>query len=109
MRKVMGPHRKAVTRMLRATGLVHVPEEAPLVELLKDLADEMDNEGGARNRQAYLSALKDLRRVLNASSGVPHGSAEVIPPADPLEEPEPGNDVPRQNDLANFKQKHKIA
>jgi len=109
MRKKMGPHRKAVMRMLRATGLVHVPEEAPLIELVKELADELDTEGGARNRQAYLSALKDLRRVINASTGVPRGSAEVIPPADADEEPTHDTEVPRQNDLANFKQKHKIA
>ena len=36
------PHRAALTRMLRATGLAHVPEEAPPVELLsRQLADEL--------------------------------------------------------------------
>lgn len=63
----MGAHRKAVTRMLRATGLVHVPEEAPLVELVKQLATDLDNGAGARVQVQYLSALKDVRRVLNSA------------------------------------------
>lgn len=41
--KRVGVHRAAVTRMLRATGLTHAPEEAPLVELAKALALEMDD------------------------------------------------------------------
>jgi len=69
-------HRNAVTRMLRASGLLKVPEEAPLIELLKDLAAEMDAGGGARTRADYLSALKDVRRVLAAAPGTP-GASEV--------------------------------
>ncbi|TFC30103.1 hypothetical protein E3O55_08440 [Cryobacterium sp. MDB1-18-2] len=96
-----GHHRRAITRMLRATGLVHVPEEAPLVELLKELAAELDNGGGARTRLAYLSALKDLRRVLSMSVGRPRGSADV--PAVSAVDPDGTDDVPALNDLAKFK------
>jgi hypothetical protein len=62
-------HRDAVTRMLRASGLLKVPEEAPLVALVKALAKEMDEGGGSRAYTAYLSALKDVRRVLAAAPG----------------------------------------
>ena len=102
-RKRQGPHRRAVTRMLRATGLVHVPEEAPLVELLKDLATDLDNGGGGRTRAAYLSALKDLRRLLNAEVGRPRGSSDAV---DVVPEPEPDvvDPVPEPTSLAKFKQ-----
>lgn len=63
------PHRAALTRMLRATGLAQVPEEAPLVELLRSLADELDNGGGSRPRIEYRAALKDARQVLKAAPG----------------------------------------
>lgn len=62
--------------MLKASGLSRVGEEAPLVELLKDLAAEMDAGGGTRTRADYLSALKDVRRVLAAAPGAP-GASEV--------------------------------
>jgi len=62
-------HRAAVTRMLRATGLLRIPEEAPLVALVKSLAKEMDEGGGSRTYSAYLSALKDVRRVLDRAPG----------------------------------------
>lgn len=63
------PHRAALTRMLRATGLTRVPEEAPLVELLRSLADELDNGGGSRPRIEYRAALKDARQVLKSAPG----------------------------------------
>jgi hypothetical protein len=62
-------HRAAVTRMLKATGLLRIPEEAPLVALVKSLAKEMDEGGGSRTYSAYLSALKDVRRVLDRAPG----------------------------------------
>jgi len=88
-RKPAGAHRKAITRMLRTTGLLHVAEEAPLVELLKELADELDDDGGgARTRLAYLSAFKDLRRVLGVQPARrPRGSAEVPSTADSSAKP----------------------
>jgi hypothetical protein len=58
-----------VKRMLTATGLRNVPEEAPLVALLEELAREMDVNPGARTRADYLSAQKDVRRVLDGRSG----------------------------------------
>lgn len=109
-RRRMGPHRRAVTRMLRATGLVHVPEEAPLVELVKELADEMDERPGARTRADYLSALKDVRRVL-AVGARPTSSADPKPMADLVDEvadaasAEPAAPV---NSLAAFREKRGI-
>ncbi|PPF64549.1 hypothetical protein C5E11_03930 [Clavibacter michiganensis] len=100
--------------MLRSTGLAHVPEEAPLVELLRTLADEMDSgHATTRARAEYLSALKDVRRVLNSSYARPTGSADIaaaaaaaaaVPAAAPSVEPVP--DAP--NDLASFKQRRGI-
>jgi hypothetical protein len=59
-------HRRAVTRMLRATGLARVGSEAPLVELVKELARQMDADGGSTRVQAsYLSALKDVRKAVD--------------------------------------------
>ncbi len=110
-RSKAGPHRRAITRMLRATGLVHVPEEAPLVELLKDLATDLDNGGGGRTRTAYLSALKDLRRLLNNEVGRPRGSAESSS-AEPTQEPGPEESseepTPAPTSLAKFKQERGI-
>lgn len=103
-----GPNRRAVTRMLRATGLVHVPEEAPLVQLLRELADEIDAGGGARPRLAYLSALKDVRRVLAYSAGRPRSSSDAPAAAD-LADVESAGVPPMLNDLARFKEKRGIA
>lgn len=61
---MVGVHRRAVNKMLRATELGKDPVEAPLVELVKSLADDLDaGVGGERAKAAYLSALKDVRRV----------------------------------------------
>lgn len=103
-----GRHRKAVTRMLRATGLLHMPEEAMLVELLKDLADELDQGGGSRTYGAYIAAQRDLRRVL-AYSGRPQSSADVAAPAveEALSEPVSAEAAP-VNSLAAFRQRRGI-
>jgi len=92
--------------MLRASGLLKVPEEAPLVELLKDLALEMDLGGGARTRADYLSALKDVRRVLALAPGSA-GASEADaaekgaePAAADAEVPEDDSEVA---DFARFK------
>lgn len=61
-------HRSAVTRMLRATGLAHSPEEAPLVELVKALALEMDQTPSASTSSRYRAALADVRRVLDRAA-----------------------------------------
>lgn len=97
-----GPHRAAVTRMLRATGLVHVPEEAPLVELVKTLAAELDAgaEGAAASR--YRAALADVRRVL-AYSGRPQSSSDTPPPAEEPPASSPVQDGAPVNSLAAFK------
>ena len=105
-RKAVRPHRAALTRMLRATGLAQVPEEAPLVELLRTLADEMDAGASSRARAEYLSALKDARRVLNGA-GRPSGSAEVPSRSTADDVVEDEAVVP--NDLARFKEARGIA
>lgn len=110
-------HRNAVTRMLRATGLANVPEEAPLVEYVKVLAKEMDEEPSSRTKAAYLSALKDVRRVLDGGSRFASRSRAKSAP-------EPTKDVAakaaaaaaaaesaaeRPNNLVAFKRKRGIA
>jgi hypothetical protein len=111
--RVSRRHRNALTRVLRATGLANVPEEAMLVELLRDLAKELDEGGGARTRIAYLSATKDLRRVLGGIGGRVQGSAEPKAQKAAIAAAEAevvaDDESPAQNDLAVFKEKHKIA
>lgn len=116
-RQPAGPNRKAITRMLRATGLLHVPEEAPLVELLKQLASEIDAGAGSRAQQQYLSALKDLRRALNshpvrerpptearrtAGAKVPHPRPPVPQDSSPFEDQVPAP----IDELEAFRLKH---
>jgi hypothetical protein len=102
--------------LLRATGLAQVPDEAPLVALVKALAKELDeNPSSTRTQQAYLSALKDVRRVLNGAAGRPRGSAESSSAKSEAKTDEGSASgavdaaevVP--NDLARFKEKHGIA
>lgn len=100
-------HRAAVTRMLRATGLTSVPEEAPLVELVKHLAAEMDANGGERTKAAYLSALKDVRKVLDGRAGRAEKPVVVRPAASAAVEEAAAAVEP--NDLAKFKAKRGIA
>ena len=107
-RKAERPHRAALTRMFRATGVVNMPDEAPLVELLRTLADEMDAGGGSRVQAQYRAALKDLRNVLNAAPARPKGTAEpVLPTVEPDPKPvaddEESEARPKSNDLADFK------
>jgi hypothetical protein len=101
--------------MLRSTGLAQVPEEAPLVELLRSLADELDEGGGSRPRIEYRNALKDVRAVLNAT-GRPKGTAEPVtkPPAkkpDAAEVVDVASDEPAAtpNSLADFKARKGIS
>ena len=99
-------HRSAVTRMLRATGLSNVPEEAPLVELLKSLALEMDEAPSASTSTRYRLALADVRKVLDAAaapSSKPSRARGVQPTPDVPDEP-----VPEPTSLAKFKQKRGI-
>jgi hypothetical protein len=82
-RKKVGAHRAAVTRMLRATGLAHAPEEAPLVELVKALALEMDEAPSASTSSRYRAALADVRRVLDrAARPVTPAVSGPLPQAD---------------------------
>lgn len=101
--------------MLRATGLANVPEEAPLVALVKTLASEMDKSPGSRTRAEYLSALKDVRRVLSFGTGRPVRSspdapAQQTPPpsAEAAPPEEDADDGATLSSLAKFKQKRGI-
>lgn len=100
-------HSAAVTRMLTATGLLSVPDEAPLVMLVKTLAKQMDADpSSTRTQQAYLSALKDVRRVLNAAvaPSKQRGAAKSQPAPEP-EKPSPPPPAAPDN-LLLFEQKH---
>lgn len=98
-------HRDAVSRQLRATGLLHVPEEAPLVQLVKALAKEMDLAPSASTSSRYRVAIADVRRVLNASPGRPKASSDPKPPA----EEEPTESAEKVSVLADFKAARGIA
>jgi hypothetical protein len=88
-----------------------MPEEAPLVELLRQLSDDLDNGvGGERSRAAYLSALKDVRRVLAAAPARPKTRQDPEVPAEPDPTVEAAEDRgPEPTSLATFKQKRGIA
>ncbi len=94
-----GRYQKALTRVLRATGLLQVPEEALLIELLRDLARDLDNGAGARTKTQFLSALKDLRRVLSAAPG--SAGASKVPAVDE-EEPSADEAEAVEPEVADF-------
>lgn len=100
-RKSERPHRAALTRMLRATGLAQVPEEAPLVELLRSLADELDNGGGSRPRIEYRAALKDARQVLKLAPGSAGAASKPEPDDDDASVPAE-SEVPAVEGMADF-------
>ncbi|MDM7884743.1 hypothetical protein QUG92_06450 [Curtobacterium sp. RHCKG23] len=55
--------------MLRATGLLRIHEEAPLVALVKLLAKETDEGGGSRSYSAYeLESNVDLAKLLGCTT-----------------------------------------
>ncbi|HEY9310249.1 MAG TPA: hypothetical protein VIP82_20795 [Microbacterium sp.] len=103
-----GRHAAAVDRMLQESGLSRLDEEGPLVELLKDLAAELDAGAEPRTRQQYLTALRDARRVLAAAPGSAGVGGSDPDEKDPpvAEEPEvpaaPAVD-PEVADFASFK------
>ena len=106
-RKPPRKHRAAVTRLLRATGLAHVPEMAPTVELMRDFADQLDEGAGSRVATAYLSIQKDVRRYLDAAPGRPSGTSETAAQKRAAKE-EPADEVDRdpapvQDELAEWK------
>lgn len=100
-------HADAVARMLDETGLGRLDEESPLVELLKDLASELDAEPTARTRQQYLTALRDARRVLAAAPGSAGasgaGADEPETPALVVEEPTVPEADPEVADFESFR------
>jgi hypothetical protein len=115
-RRVDRTNRDALTRMLRTTGLNSLPDEAPLVALLRRLAKKLDEGGGTRDEAMYLSALKDARKVLDSAplqGKLPPSKARAkaqpkpaVKPAD--EKPADEADAPVVDDLVAFKQKRGI-
>lgn len=101
-------YRDALTRVLRATGLLHVPEAALLVATLKDLALQLDEGAGQRVMALWISAHKDLQRFLAGHAVRSSKPAAGKKPA-AEEKPTPPAPAPRRNDLAEFKTKHGIA
>lgn len=101
------PHTAALGRMLRHTGLDNVPEEAPLVALLRTLAAELDAGGGSRPRIEYRAALKDARMVLNATvRGKPKSDPAAVSVPEPPEPDGDGEDdeIAEPTSLAKFKE-----
>jgi hypothetical protein len=100
------PHRAALTRMLRATGLANFPEEAPLVELLRTLADEIDEGGGSRPRIEFRNALRDARQVVAAKAkgqAVPPSGGSLMPPSQPEVEGESEQLETQVTDMEKFR------
>ena len=95
------PYRAALTRYLRATGLAQIPEEAPLVELLRQLADELDAGGGSRPRIEWRNALRDARAVLAKAPGAQGASRIKRPKTVPKVEPEEEAAAPKP-EVADF-------
>lgn len=96
--------------MLRATGLLHVPEEALLVVTLKTLAARLDADPeDARARTQWLTAQNQLRQALNVAPGRPKSSPDVAAPAAPAaQEPQPAEEPAPVNSLAAFRQRRRI-
>lgn len=64
-------HRKAIDKAVRSEAVLRTSRYAPLVELCRVLADQMDaagDEPSTRLSAAYLSALKDLGRAVSATA-----------------------------------------
>lgn len=80
------PHRRALTRYLRATGLEGVPEAAPVVEMLRALAYELDGGGGQRPRAEYRQYLKLANQLYDTSprrkKSTPAPTVAKEPPAE---------------------------
>ncbi|KTR87061.1 hypothetical protein NS354_01830 [Leucobacter chromiiresistens] len=92
--------------MLRATGLAHVSEEAPLVELVKLLAREMDESPSASTATQYRAALSEVRKVLEAAAAPNREPKRVrgVQTADAAA----GEVLPEPTSLAKFKQQRNI-
>jgi hypothetical protein len=85
-----------------------MPDEAPLVELLRALADEIDNGGGSRPRTEYRNALRDARAVLNAAAKPTRGTRAAPTAPEPEVESSVEAESPPDN-LLQFEQKHGLA
>lgn len=98
-------HMPAVERMLRESGLGQSAEDGPLVELIKDLAADLDAGGGDRTRQQYLTALRDARRILAVAPGVSGvgGRVEGGPDGPVSDEPAVPEVDPEVADFASFR------
>lgn len=100
-------HRNAVTAMLRGTKLTRHPEALPLIAFTRELARQMDEDPtSTRVQGSYLSALKDVRRMLLEVGRVE--SARPVKVEAPVEVPverSPEN----VSKLADFKKRNKIS
>ena len=71
---------EAVEAAITETGLARLDRYAPLLELCRVLARQMDGAGDApstRLSAAYLSALKDLGRAVQAMPATPREVSRV--------------------------------
>ncbi|WP_439593901.1 hypothetical protein [Microbacterium sp.] len=104
-------HLIAVNRAIRAAHLDEKGLDAPMIELIRDLARQMDAcEGPApvRLQGNYLSATKDLARAARAARAI---AARQPTPATPTSGPSGPPALalvedPPKNELEKFRDKH---
>jgi hypothetical protein len=101
-------HRAALTRYLRATGLVHVPEASMVVEMLRDLALELDEGGGQRPRAEYRQYIKLANSLFDTTPRRVKKPAAAAP-AEPSTAPAAEAPAEPKNDLLQFRERHNIA
>jgi len=86
-------HLLAVNRAIRASNLDELGLDAPLAELLRDLARLMDRAGedgpSSKLLSAYLSATKDLRRATSPRSARSRAATAATEAGDDPESPAP--------------------
>lgn len=75
-------HLRSVNRAARAASARLGPADEPLIELMRELARQMDRAGpdaSTRLSSTYLSALKDFRRITSgAGAGSSSGTVTAL-------------------------------
>lgn len=70
-------NREALDATIEACEPLQRPANAALIALTRWLADEMDASPNARLSQCYLSALKDVHRVVAAAPAAPRATSKL--------------------------------
>lgn len=109
-------HLIAVNRAIRASALDENGLDAPTIELLRDLARQLDNAGpdgpSLNLLRLYLSATKDLARATNRRTGAKRAETSVESPSTANSNGGKGHlelvEPPPLNQLQAFRKKHKV-